>query len=847
MASTWDPGNVVDSVPAGTATFTNGNRTFQYSSVDGGVALSTTSVGSAPSGKVTIEASGDWRNTTDFIVLYGTDPSFTNGIICGYIDSVGWIASSLAGGTLGTPNLSPSPTSNDVVSVDIDWTAKTVSLRVNNSTVSGVGGSFTDSPASLYAAAFSGSNGAITGNLDTAQLAYTPPSGYVSWDAFAGGGGPTSYTLTADAGSFTTTGQAANLLLGPYWTLVGITEAAVSASGNYTLTEPSGVQQGDVLVVDFATRSNVIYTNADWTFPQSDTTGNTTNNTTGSIVSYQTGYCIRGSSAPSYTFNRTGGSRCLGTVRAYRSSRAGTPSFDTSAEVAMASAGTTVTLTGGVTTTDIDELLVTAVYGARANTVSNMDGTTEVTGNSGATDTTTPPVLGTWTERSDRNNGTSPTVALACYDTIKRTAGSTGNLTATESQSARHGMTAMAFKHPAVSGSPYSVIAGQGTFSITGVAAGVKRGYPLAASQGSYAITGVSAALRHAFKTVASVGSYAINGVSAGLLRTYNLASSAGSYSIAGVSAGLKKGFNLAASTGAYSITGVSAGFVRTYSTAANTGSFSITGQNAVLRYSPDVIGGSGIFTINGQTVGLKVERQLGAGVGSVVITGQDATLTYTPTGAAYFLTADAASFTITGQAAGLLKGSNLVSDAGSYLITGESAGLKLGKNLLAGQGVFQIDGQSVILGRSSVAGHDTGEFHINGVSATLNLNRNLQVGAGSYSISGQDVNFSIGATGQYSIEAEVGLFYISGKDANLNYGVKAGGRSASWRETWEKKNNPPKLPERTYWKVHPNKPIEIKTAALKLSSAGGRARAESLTKKQRVHIATVAAKARWK
>ena len=270
---------------------------------------------------------------------------------------------------------------------------------------------------------------------------------------FAGsGGGPVDITGTM-AATVPVPVTAIVAVETPVWSYIGKTEAAVDASGNYTLSEPSGAQQDDLLVVDIAIRSNVLHTNADWTFPQSDSSGNTTNNTTGSIVSYQTGYCIRGSSAPSYVFAKTGGSRCLGTVRLYRSNRSGTPVFDTSAELAMGAAGTGLTISGGVTTAEADELLVTGVFGARANTVSAMDGVTEVTGNSGATDANAGPVaINTWTERSDRNNGTSPTVALACFDTVKQSAGSTGNLTATESQSARHGMTVMAFKHPALAG-----------------------------------------------------------------------------------------------------------------------------------------------------------------------------------------------------------------------------------------------------------------------------------------------------------------------------------------------------------------------------------------------------------
>jgi hypothetical protein len=236
----------------------------------------------------------------------------------------------------------------------------------------------------------------------------------------------------------------------PVWTYIGNSFAAASASNNYTLAEPSGTLPGDLMIADFAVRSNVIYTNASWIFPQSDAAGNTTNETTASDTSFQTGYCIRGASAPTMVFARTGGSRALGSIRVYRSSK-GSPIFDTSAQVAMTVAGTTVTLTGGLTTAAANELIVTGVAGARAaattNQFSAMTGATEVTGTSGAANTTIAPQLNTWTERRDAGNTTSPTVSTGLYDVVKGTAGSTGDLTCVAATSALHGMTAMAFKH----------------------------------------------------------------------------------------------------------------------------------------------------------------------------------------------------------------------------------------------------------------------------------------------------------------------------------------------------------------------------------------------------------------
>lgn len=862
--TTWNPSDKDASV-----TLSGSDLIASVSSPNDGGVRGTTSKNS---GKNSYSVSGDWLSGVPLagVALAAASRTFgdANGVGLNYIPGFGWIAISDSTTVAGPDAGSPAPNGTDTIVVNVDSGANVVYFSCNGNNllggnpVAGTGGISIPSGSLFPQVSIVGPSGTSSVTAD-----FTPgslPSGFSDWD---GGGGGSPYTLTADKGTFTTTGQVANLTVGPSWTYIGKTEATVSASGNYTLTEPSGAQQNDILVVDFATRSNVIYTNSDWTFPQSDTSGNTTNNTTGSIVSYQTGYCIRGSSAPSYVFNRTGGSRCLGTVRAYRSSRAGTPSFDTSAELAMGSAGTALTLTGGVTTTGIDELIVTGVYGARANTVSAMDGVTEVTGASGATDTTTPPTLGTWIERSDRNNGTSPTVALACYDAVKRTAGSTGNLTATQSQSARHGMVAMAFKHPApAGGGSYTLTADKGTFTTTGVAAGLKRGLNNVVSAGTFAITGQTAGLKVGKKVTAGLGSYSISGQIAGFKRTYAVQVNQGTFSlfgqianlkvgrvttvgtgsiaINGVSANFNRGYGLQAGQGSISLTGVAAGFKRTYSLQAGTGSVAISGQNVVLRTTLGVIGERGIFTLGGQTAVLRAARKLACAQGSVSLTGQAADLVYTPAGNAYTLTAGTGVYNINGQPVSLRVAAKVVAQTGVYSVNGQSVGLRAGKKLISQTGVFSITGQPVTLKKTSVTGHETGQFNINGVQASLQVSKKVSAGLGSYTLSGKAVDFILGATGSYEISAEKGTILLSGKDVNLSYSPKVGGiglRPSHGIET-NKKDNPLKFPQ-----FPDTRDEQIKQSATILARSGGHARAKNLTASQRVSIARIAARARWR
>lgn len=677
-------------------------------------------------------------------------------------------------------------------------------------------------------AAFSGSN---SNGVATVQFDPPPPS--------------SPYFLAAGKGTFSLSGQAAGLLPGPYWTLVGITEAGVNASGNYTIAVPSGVQQNDVLVVDIATRSNVLHSNAAFTFPQTDAGGNTTNNTTASDVSFATGYCIRGASNPSTSFTRTGGSRALGTMRAYRSSIAGTPSFDTSAQLAMTVAGTALTLSGGVTTTAANELLVTGVYGARANTVSNMDGTTEVTGNSGATNTTTPPVQGTWTERSDRNNGTSPTVALACYDTIKRTAGSTGNLTATESQSALHGMTVMAFKHPVpAGGGSYSLTADKGTFTTTGVAATLRTARTLTAATGVRTFTGNSVNFIVGKKVGASLGTFALTGQSANFKRTYVLSSSAGSYSLSGQSANFPRTYVNAAGTGTYTVTGQTAGLRAGKGITAFGGTYTVTGQSANLVYTPasqsyTLTADKGTFSLSGQSVNLSKGFKTAASVGTYAVTGQASVLRIGKK-----LGSVTGTYLLTGQAATLRRTTNVGFLPGAYNLNGQVVALKVARGTPGGVGTYVLSGKDAILRKTTKAVLSPGSFAITGIPVTLLLNKKVPAALGTYLLSGKDVSFSIGQTGHYQLFAECGLFRIYGKDVNLSYSPKVGGiglRSAHALKPHKPHYTPPNK------HFPPDREKMIHQSATILARSGGHARARNLTPSQRTNIARNAANARWK
>lgn len=243
------------------------------------------------------------------------------------------------------------------------------------------------------------------------------------------------------------------------WSLVGVSAVTTSASDNFTAAEPSGTQEGDLLIVVIATRFAAASTDwapfsGEWTVVETEYNEDVTANSTSSVGCGFMAYCVRGASAPSsMLFSSVGTNIYQGACIAYRGN-ADTSPLDVSSSLTAASASTQVT-TGALTTTEADELIVAVRFGARSGTVSNFDATDPGTA-SGATDTTTAPTAGTWIERLDASTTSGADCALGLADAIKSTAGSTGTISCDHSSSARHSMIAAAFK--IASGAPAEAI-----------------------------------------------------------------------------------------------------------------------------------------------------------------------------------------------------------------------------------------------------------------------------------------------------------------------------------------------------------------------------------------------------
>ena len=146
------------------------------------------------------------------------------------------------------------------------------------------------------------------------------------------------------------------------YTFVGISSAVTAASGNITLTEPAGVQQGDLLVAVISYRSNAAFSDpSDWTNVTSQNTGNTVTANTGSIGSGRMSYIVRGASAPALTFTRTAGEVAHGRIIAYRNAWTGGAPLVTSTSTTLGTAATAINVTG-LTTANENDLVVFAFW-----------------------------------------------------------------------------------------------------------------------------------------------------------------------------------------------------------------------------------------------------------------------------------------------------------------------------------------------------------------------------------------------------------------------------------------------------------------------------------------------------
>lgn len=184
--------------------------------------------------------------------------------------------------------------------------------------------------------------------------------------------------------------------------------------------------------------------------------------------------------------------------------------------------------------------------------------------------------------------------------------------------------------------------------------------YTLTCDVGAYTLTGVAAALRRGYTLTADVGAYAITGQSATVSRGYRITADVGTYSLTGQDATLNyvpgaANYSLTCDTGAYTLTGhdatltYSAGTAN-YTLTCETGAYALTGVDAITSFGRRLVADVGAYSLTGIDAALRRGYSLAADTGSYALTGYDADLVYTPAGPVnYTLTCEVGAYLLGG------------------------------------------------------------------------------------------------------------------------------------------------------------------------------------------------------
>lgn len=134
--------------------------------------------------------------------------------------------------------------------------------------------------------------------------------------------------------------------------------------------------------------------------------------------------------------------------------------------------------------------------------------------------------------------------------------------------------------------------------------------------------------------------------------------------------------------------------------------------------------------------------------------------------GASYSLTADAGSYTLTGQAAGTKFGRKLVAGQGTYTLTGSAASLLEGHVITCAQGSYTLTGSTAYADYAITCA--SGSYTLSGQAAGTKAARKLAAAQGAYTLTGQDVALLYTTPGAYSLAMGQGTYTLTGQAAAL-------------------------------------------------------------------------------
>jgi hypothetical protein len=198
-----------------------------------------------------------------------------------------------------------------------------------------------------------------------------------------------------------------------------------------------------------------------------------------------------------------------------------------------------------------------------------------------------------------------------------------------------------------------------------------------------------------------------------------------------------------------------------------------------------ELIANQATFTRTGNSAGLTAGRKLDATQATVTLTRNSGGLT-----AARSLVASQASFTLTGNSAGLAHGYRLDATQATFTLSGINASLENTPTLAATQATFTLTGQSTGLSAARLLTATQASFALSGQQAALGASRGLVASQASFTLTGNAADLaaarkldatagSIALSGVSAdllraalLEASQGTLALTGNDAELTYSV---------------------------------------------------------------------------
>ena len=149
-----------------------------------------------------------------------------------------------------------------------------------------------------------------------------------------------------------------------------------------------------------------------------------------------------------------------------------------------------------------------------------------------------------------------------------------------------------------------------------------------------------------------------------------------------------------------------------------------------------------------------------------------------------FTLTANSGTYTYTGTANELLKGSVLPAVSGSYTYTGTAASLIAGAQLAADSGTYAYTGTAAVLVADRLLTADSGAYTYTGTAATLTFTPagvfTLTADSGSYSYTGTAAQLLLGSV----IQTDAGTYVYTGTSADLRVGFTLAANSGTYSYT---------------------------------------------------------------